>query len=203
LIGDLDVIEFIVGVRLAAKDKFFRINLQSVPAFHKLMKSRIEQLFVWQDLWHYSTNSPFYLNLTNPRSLDLKRSGASSLTSTIPLTSVIQSYRDSQWWSYVVTKGTAATSVAISLSKGVLSYTTTINSLKISSAYGDEYAKRYNKKSAKLPDNIVSKAIVGPQKDLSGSMKWPNINLDQAGQYRATSFKWLNSTTFLLNFSAL
>lgn len=203
LIGGVDVIQFIVNRKLAAQAPYYRINLQDVPAFHKLMHNRIAQLFAWQDLWHYGENAPFYLNVFNPGSLTLKKAGSSSLSSTIPMKANIQSYRGDKWWVYVVTAGTAVTTVDLAVSRGTLSYKTNIDSLKISSQYGAAYAKRYDKKKAKLPDDIVAKAIVGPQSGLSGSMKFPNIDLQQAGEYRASTFSWANSSTFSLNFSAV
>lgn len=201
LIGGIDVLEFIVARKLAEQDRYYRMNLQDVPAFHKLMHSRLAQLFAWQDLWHYPKDYPFYLNVYNPGELALKRTGASSLSSSIPLKAVIQSYRDKQWWTYVTTSGTAGATVGLSVSRGVLSYATTIDSLKISSQYGAAYAKKYNKKKAKLPDDVVSKALVGPQSGLSGSMQFPDIDLQQAGQYRISSFTWPTPTTFSLNFT--
>ena len=203
LVGGVDVLEFIVGTRLAAQSSYFRIDLQKVDAFHALMHNRIAQLFAWQDLWHYGSDAPFYLNLSNPRALTLKRSGSSGLSSTMPLSTIIQSYRDSKWWNYVVTKGTGAAVVSLGVTRGTLSYTTTISSLKISSDYGPEYAKKYNKKNAKLPDSVVSKAIVGRQAALSGTMKWPDIDLAEAGKYRGSSFTWLNDKTFTLGFAAV
>lgn len=207
LIGDKSVLEFIVASRLSAKPPYFRIDLQTIPAFHQLMRSRFEQLFVWQDLWHYSSDAPFYLNVANPRKLSLMHGAgtnlSSNLSSTIPLSAIIQSYRDSNWWSLAVSKGTAAASVNLNVKDGVLSYATTIDSLKIKSTYGAAYRKRYSKGTSSLPDGTVSKAITGPQKDMSGSMKWPDIDLEQAGQYRATSFTWADKNTFSLSFSAL
>ncbi len=203
LIGGIDVLEFIVANRLAAQDRYYRINLQDVPAFHDLMHSRIKQLFAWKDLWHYPEDYPFYLNVFNPGSLKLRRAGSSSLSSSIPLKSNIQSYRDKTWWVYVETAGTAATTVDLSVSRGVLKYATSISSLKITSEYGAAYAKRYDKKKSKLPDDVVAKAIVGPQPGLSGSLKFPDIDLQQAGAYRAASFKWVSSSTFSLGFSAI
>jgi hypothetical protein len=203
LVGDKSVIEFLIASRLVTKPNYFRVDLQSIAAFHKLMHNRIAQLFVWQDLWHFSSHAPFYLNVTNPMKLSLTRKVGATLSSTIALSSLIQAYRDSAWWSYVVTKGTAHATVALSVKSGVLSYATTIDSLKIRSQYGAAYRKKYNKGTSSLPDGSVSKAIEGPQKDLSGTMKWPDIDLVQAGQYRASSFQWADKNTFSLGFSAL
>jgi hypothetical protein len=203
LVGDKSVIEFILATRLAAKPAFFQVNLQTVSAFHKLMQSRFAQFFIWSDLWNFPKNSPFYLNVVNPRALSLTHSSGTSLSSTVPLSAVIQAYRDSTWWTYVTTTGTAPTTVALSVKSGVMSYATTIDSLKIKSAIGAAYAKKYNKKSNSFPDSLLSKAIAGPQRDLSGSMKWPDIDLQEAGQYRASSLTWADKNTFSLNFSAL
>jgi hypothetical protein len=203
LIGGIDVLQFIVNRKLADQARYYRVNLQDVPAFHKLMHNRIAQLFAWQDLWHFDDDAPFYLNVYNPGSLSLKRSGASSLSSSIPMKANIQAYRDNQWWTYVVSAGTAVTTVDLAVSQGTLSYKTNIDSLKIASQYGAAYAKKYDKGKAKLPDTIVANAIVGPQSGLSGSMTFPNIDLQQAGEYRATSFSWANSSTFTLNFTGV
>jgi hypothetical protein len=167
------------------------------------MHSRIKQLFVWKDLWHYPEDYPFYLNVYNPGALESKRAGSSSLSSVVPVRANIQSYRDKKWWTYVVTSGSAATTVSVGVSRGTLSYSTTINSLKINSQYGPEYARRYNKGKAKLPDDIVAKAITGPQSGLSGAMRFPNVDLDEAGEYRASSFKWVGSDTFTVGFASL
>ncbi len=203
LVGDKSMIEFLVAIGLAAKPNYFRIDLQAVESFHKLMHNRLEQLFVWQDLWHFSSDAGFYLNLKNPMKLALTHGAGPTLTSAIPLLSIIQAYRDSTWWSYVVTKGEATAAVELSVKSGVLSFATTIESLEIKSQYGSAYRKTYNKGPSGLPDRIVSKAIAGPQKDLSGTMKWPDIDLIQAGQYRASSFNWANKNTFTLGFSAV
>ncbi len=201
LIGDMSVIEFIVGAKLRAQPAYYRFNLQTVDAFHSLMSNRLAQIFVWADLLNYSSDAPFYLALFNPRQLSLTHSGGSALSSTIPVRSVIQSYRDSQWWSWVNTKGTSDLSVALSVNSGRLSYGTTVNSLVIKSQYGAAYTKRYNKESRNLPDDLVAKALTGARPELSGSMQFPDIDLDLAGKYRADSLSWANNSTFSLNFA--
>ena len=207
LVGDISVIEFLVAARLNSQGSSFRVDLQSVPAFHSLMQSRFKQFFAWADLLHYAKNAPFYLNLTNPRKLELVRpsgaTSASALTSTIPIRSVIQSYRDNQWWSWVETAGKADVSVALSVKSGTLAYATTINDMTIKSQYATAYRNKYNKGSKSLPDALVASAIKGPQSALSGTMKWPDVDLAAAGKYRASGLTWVSRSTFSLNFSAL
>lgn len=202
LIGGVDVIEFLVDSKLAAQDKYFKVDLQKVDGFHKLMHSRIEQLFVWGDLWNYPEDNPFYLNVANPRAVALTRQG-SALATDLSLSALIQSYRDKQWWTYVTSKGQAAASVALKVSNGTLAYSTTINSISLHSGYGSAYSARYHKGKSTLPDSVVSKAITGPQTALSGSMQWPDVQLGEAGSYRASSFKWVDASTFSLGFTSL
>lgn len=205
LVGDIAVIEFLVANKLRSQPSWLRLNLQNVPAFHSLMQSRFKQFFAWADLMNYPKNAPFYLDLANPRSLKLTRGTKTSspLASTIPIRSVIQSYRDNEWWQWVQTTGNAAVSVALTVKSGTLSYATSVDKLTIKSLYGAAYKKRFNKSSTNLPDGIVASAMQGPQSSLSGSMKWPDVDLDSAGLYRASSLTWVNRTTFSLNFSAL
>ena len=202
LIGDIDLIEFLIQQKLRSQGDYYRINLQDIAGFHKLMHSRISQLFVWADLLKYPENNPFYLNLANPKSLSLKKGSGSTLTSSVPIYALSQSYREKKWWSWVITKGTAKTSVALSLSRGRLKYETEIESANLKSAYGAAYAKEFDKDSGnKIPDKIFSEAIAGPQSALSGSYEFPLVDLGAVGEYRAESLSWLDSKNFRLTFS--
>ena len=202
LIGDLDLVEFAIQQKLRSQGQYYRVDLQLIEGFRKLMKNRIAQLFKWAELMNYPSSSPFYLNFAVPKSLSLKRGTGSSLTSSVPVYAVSQSYRDKQWWTWIETKGSAKTNVALSVSNGRLTYSTTIESVSIKSNYAKAYAKRFDKDSGNhIPDDIISEAIAGPQSALSGQFAFPDLDLGAAGEYRADALEWLDSKSFRLTFS--
>lgn len=204
LIADLDFIEFVVQQKLRSQSDYYRVDLQSIDGFRKLMKNRIAQLFKWAELMNYPSDNPFFLNFAIPKSLSLKRGEGSSLTSSVPVYAVSQSYRDKKWWTWIETKGSAKTSVALSLSKGRLTYSTTIQSASIKSTYAKAYAKKFDKDSGnQIPDDIIAEAIAGPQSALSGRFELPDVNLGAVGDYRASKLQWLDSRSFSLAFDRL
>lgn len=204
LIGDIDLIEFVIQQKLRSQGEYYRINLQEIAGFHKLMHSRISQLFVWADLLKYPEDNPFYLNLANPKSLSLKKGSGSNLTASVPIYAISQSYREKKWWSWVVTKGSAKTSVALSLSRGRLKYETEISSATLKSAYGAAYYKEFDKDAGnKIPDKIFAEAIAGPQSALSGTFEFPIVDLGSIGEFRAESLSWLDNDNFRLTFKKL
>jgi len=203
LLGGIDMIQSAVDAELGAREDYFSIDLQKNSAFHKLMQSRFLQFFVWSDLMKYAKSSPFYLRIHNPRSLTLAHTDTSStLTTSLGVSAVMQSYRDSTWWSYVVMSGTAKASIAVSLADGTLSYSTKTSSPSISMNYGSDYVSKYGKPSS-IPKSRLISSLEGPQADLSGKMKFDDISLDAAGKYRASTLKWLSPQTFAITWNEL
>jgi hypothetical protein len=201
LLGDIDLIEFAIQQKLRSQGQYYKLNLQEVEGFRKLMHSRIAQLFKWAELMNYPENNPFYLNLANPKSLSLRKGSGSALTSAVPIYALTQSYRSKKWWNWIITRGTANTSVDLTLSNGKLKYTTEITSASLKSQYAPEYAKKYDKdEDNKIPDKIFAEAIAGPQSALSGEFQFPDVDLDESGEYRASELKWIDSKNFRLEF---
>ncbi|MES2856171.1 MAG: hypothetical protein V4692_09920 [Bdellovibrionota bacterium] len=197
LIGDMKTLEYMISHELSNQPDSLSVDLQTVSAFKKLMKSRFLQFFVWRDLWNFPKTNPFFLRIQNPDSLALKKT-ATGVSTTLNLNAVLQAYRDSKWWSYVTALLPATASIEFSLKNGTLSYATTIDSLSGSIVYGTDYRKAF-KTSGNPPASTVRKAMLGKQAGLSGSMTWPTIDLGVAGKFVAAELKWIDSKNFFIS----
>jgi hypothetical protein len=197
IVGDLSALQFMMHTELSNRPDYLTVDLQQVSAFAKLMKSRFLQFFVWRDLWKYPKTNPFYLRIKTPSSLTLEKSSDGSLKTSLSLYSVIQSYRDSKWWSYVIASANADASVALSVANGVMTYSTTLEPMNLKMDYGPEYKTEY-KPSGSPPGSLIKKALQGQQPALSGSMKWPSIDFGVAGKFEAASFVWIDENAFYL-----
>lgn len=201
LLGGLDMLENVVAQELAARDRYFTLDLQKVPTFHSLMKSRFLQFFVWKDLMKYPKSSPFYLRIHNPGALTLKHAKTTSaIETTFPLNAVMQSYRVSTWWSYVTVQGTAKASISLGLTDGKLTYKTTTSEPSVAVNYGADYVARFGKPGS-IPKSRIISSLDGPQADLSGEMTFDDIAIDSVGKYRASTFKWLSPKVFAITWS--
>ncbi|HVK61243.1 MAG TPA: hypothetical protein VM432_06815 [Bdellovibrionales bacterium] len=198
LIGDISVLEFFIQKELEQQPTYFSLELHKIDAFASLMKSRFLQFFVWQDLWNYPKNYPFYLRLFNPLKLKLSKSGANRFSTSLPLNAVLQSYRDGQWWNYVTAQGSTQASVAFDLKNGALEYSTSFDKTEASIDYGAEYRSRF-KKSGKPPGSTVLKALNGNQMALSGKVVWPEIDLGYGGKYRVEAMTWIDGRVFYVS----
>ena len=204
LVGDLSLIQFVVDTKLKSAPAYYRFDLQTVDSFHSLMHSRIKQLFVWKQLWKFPEDNPFPFTIFKPKALKLSRGSGSTLTSTVPVQSLIQAYRDKAWYSFVEASGSADTNVTLSVSGGAMKYSTSIQSLKLKAQYSAAYSKRFDvDQDKKLPVSIVEKAMTGARPELSGSVVFPIVDLESGGRYRASSLTWLSKSTFALRFTQL
>lgn len=200
VIGGTDVIERMLNTELKARPAFSTVDLQKISAFRDLLQSRFLQFFVWPDLWRYSPNSPFQLKIKTPRDLNLRVRDGGLFAAKIPLSAVVQSQRDATSWDYVTAEGQAQAHIRVRLAAGILSYQTELRGPMLSARYGDAYMARY-RPSGWLPTSTLTSMMKGPQSALSGTMTWPEIDMGEAGRYKASSLNWRDDKIFILNWS--
>lgn len=193
-----DLLEQIIRAELRAQADAVKKDLQTVPSFHELMQSRMKQYFGWKDLTNYPKNNPFPLTLFKPKFEGLTLTSANKLKTTFDLNGVVQSYRKNRWWDWLVITGKTSAEVGVKVSNGRVTYNTTLTPVNTSIKYGPEYTKEFDKDSSPPQDKIIG-AVTGQQPKLSGSYKFPLIELAQTGTYKLSSIKWLNSKSFILN----
>lgn len=195
-----DLLEQIVRTELNAQASSVKVDLQTVPSFHKLMQNRLAQYFGWSDLTKYPKNNPFPLTLFKPKFQGLTLAAPNKLKTVFDLNGVVQSYRKEQWWNWLVIKGTTSAEVTTTVSNGRITYKTEVRPVTTSIKYGPEYTERFDKDSQPPQDKIVG-AVTGQQPNLSGTYKFPVIELANSGAYTLASIKWLNSNSFILNWT--
>lgn len=201
-LGKMDVLEHLIGAEMGARDPVTTVDLRTFSSFKTLLGSRFLQFFLWQDLFNYSSSSPFYLRLKTPTELAFSLGRDGTLTTNVPLQAVVQSYRDDQWWDYVAIRGQAKASVKVSLDNGRMTASTSLSDPRVDIGYADAYVKRY-RPGGWLPTSSISSAIEGPQSMLSGSWPWPDVDLGVAGKYRAQRLQWLDTKTFAITWGKL
>lgn len=76
-------------------------DLQQVPAFAKLMKSRFMQFFVWSDLLHFGRSTPFWLSTKPDSKVDLKDLGGGKWQVQIQTLGMIEVNRKGKRWTYI------------------------------------------------------------------------------------------------------
>lgn len=195
-----ELLEQIIRSEFNAQAASVKTDLQSVPSFHALMQDRIKQLFGWADLRKYPKNSPFPLTMFKPKFEGLAVTSANKLKTTFDLNGVAQSYRENQWWNWLVIKGKTSAEVSVTVANGRVTYNTTVTPLNTTIKYGPEYTKTFKKDSDPPQDKILA-AVTGAQPKLSGTYKFPVIELAQTGAYKLSSIKWIGSKSFILNWT--
>ncbi len=78
-----------------------KYDLQQVPAFNKLMHSRLSQLFVWSDLLHFGRNTPFYLSTKPDQNVQVQAMGGGQWQVQMQTRGVIEVSRKGKNWSYI------------------------------------------------------------------------------------------------------
>lgn len=196
-IGKMPVVEHLVQAEMGARDAITTVDLRTFSSFKSLIGSRFLQFFVWQDLFNFTKESPFWLRVKTPKELRFSVDGEGNLTSPIPLQAVVQSQRDGKWWDYVVVNGNAKATIQVVLKDGVMSLQTSLDQPNVDIRFGDAYVRQYQP-GGWLPTSSIRSAIKGPQSMLSGSWPWPDVDLGVAGKFRSHELSWMDGQTFVI-----
>jgi hypothetical protein len=78
-----------------------KYDLQQIPAFKKLMHSRLAQLFAWSDLLHFGRNTPFWLSTKPDQKVDVQSLGGGRWQVQVQTLGVIEVERKGQLRNYI------------------------------------------------------------------------------------------------------
>lgn len=201
LLADQGLLQQVVNSELAHSSADFKLDLQSVTSFRHLMKSRLEQFFVWPDLMNYPTATPFYLRLHNPGTLSLQAQADHTLTARFPMQTIVQSWRDQTWWTFLRAQGDVTANMTLLVTPGQMTYATSLTNPEVAIQTGDIYQQRYDPGAP--PTDLLKSAITGPVAALSGTVLWPDLNLGLGGTFRLQQMKWLSQSQFALTWQSL
>lgn len=200
LLGAVTLLDQIFKSEMAAQPYYFTLDLQANKSFHDLMQSRFMQFFVFADLMNYPKSNPFYLQLFRPNFSALSVVDNGNLRTSFPLSGLVQSYRDNQWWTWLNLNGDTQAEVRLTVGGGTLTYETALSNKGVKLEYGAVYKAKY-KKSGHPPSSIASNALKGNQPALSGSVVWPTVDLGVGGQYKIDRLEWIDKSNFILHWN--
>lgn len=200
LIGAVGLLDQIFTSEMAAQPYYFTLDLQANKSFHDLMQSRFLQFFVFADLMNYPKSNPFYLQLFRPNFSALTVADNGNLRTSFPLSGLVQSYRDNQWWTWLNLNGDTQAEVRLTIASGTLKYETALSNKGVKLEYGAVYKAKF-KKSGSPPSSIASNALKGNQPALSGSVVWPTVDLGVGGQYKIDRLEWIDKSNFVLHWN--
>lgn len=200
LIGAVGLLDQIFTSEMAAQPYYFTLDLQANKSFHDLMQSRFLQFFVFADLMNYPKSNPFYLQLFRPNFSALSVADNGNLRTSFPLSGLVQSYRENQWWTWINLNGDTQAEVRLSIVSGTLNYQTALSNKGVKLEYGAVYKAKF-KKSGSPPSSIASNALKGNQPALSGSVVWPTVDLGVGGQYKIDRLEWIDRSNFILHWN--
>jgi hypothetical protein len=159
----------------AQKGKAF--NLQNIPAFARLMKKRLIQFFVWSDLLHYSRNAPFYLNLKQVVSKDIRMLGQGQWQLQLQAQGNIESHRKQKKWSYIEWAMGLATKIRLKIENNQLVIDTENSVSQLHWRFGNAYEKEFSPSG--LSGKILKRAIEGTVRQQRLLINLPKLELNR------------------------
>jgi hypothetical protein len=189
-----------ISANVAAQPDWQRGNLRQVEFFKKVIGSRFVQFFVWPDLFNYSkTSSPFYLTAARPSYFAMNWNKDGSAAVSIATKAWIQSYRDNQWWNYVLVEGTASGVLAPSIVDGRFKVLARLNRSQIDTRFGEDYVRTYNPNTY-IANGTLNSVVSEVGKSYEYEAALPDLNLGLLGTARAQAWKSLGNGAIAVPF---
>ncbi len=176
-------------------------NLNQIEAFHDLLGSRFIQLFVWPDLWSFSSQTSFQMTTKLASSPKLIFSEKNYIWMDGNLSSNIQAPRSGYTWDYVQLQTRVQSWLQYSVSGGMINLQLVQPRFDMTTKFGSDYVKYFH------PLNYISTSILKKSLEQSAVLKQqsrfslPQIQLSEAMILKAQGLSRPNDNYFFMQWS--
>lgn len=162
-------------------------NLNEQPEFVKLLNSCLLKLFLWPDLVHYNSNSPFWLRIGRPEIVGTRWTSNGSLVLNLQEVAWVQSLRNGYRWDYIALQGAATGTVTPKISRGRLTLSANISATGFKTSFGADYLAAFHPNQY-LSDSVRQALLDQLNQQVGFSFQLPSFDLGPAGVARASSW---------------
>jgi len=192
---DKENFEKLLAAALSSKSTQF--SLSDISAFHRLMRSRFLQFFLWPDLMNFPKHTAFQWLAKAAKPPQIKFTRADELNLSMTVDSWMIGERDQVKWNYLFLLSEVSLNAKLSFTKGQLVLNSEVQSFENKYSFGPEYKSRYNPRnyiSISTLESAVQKSILQGQK----IVPIPSFKLSSGLSINLESMKALGSQGLLI-----
>jgi hypothetical protein len=179
------------------------VNMNVVPSFRRLLRSRLFQFFVWPDLLNYPKDAPFTLLAKTTGTPSVRFGDGLNVSVDGSVSSRIISQRDGRSWNYVLANTNARASGTLRVANGRLEVDMDDSSVRSSYIFGRDYTNLF-RPTTWFASGIIDDALAERFKSLEDSaISLPEIKLNDDLVLRPQALKRVSPELFFLEWTSI
>lgn len=133
----------LISAQLNAAPLELSYSLNQNSSFQNVLDCWLLKLFLWPDLLHYSSQSPFQVVVQTPQDLGLRWNNNGSATFQTSTTGFVTSVRSRRQWVYLLLSGSFQGTATPAIQDGNFSLKIATTTSKLGLKFGTEYVKYF------------------------------------------------------------
>lgn len=187
-----DALSDLIVAEVRNLPKWTTYNLNEQPEFMKLLNSCLLKLFVWPDLIHYNSKSPFWLRLARPEVTETRWAADGTLLLDFQEQAWVQSRREGFRWDYLSLQGAATGTVTPKINRGRLVLSAQVSATNFRVSFGKDYVAAF-RPHQHLSKSVQEELLKQMNRQVTFEFRLPSFDMGPAGIARASSWWTLDA----------